>query len=130
MATADRKARSARATALTCGAIAVVELAGVLLTWSGTDTPLGRQVLGDAASFALVIAAMVAVVLGMVVLVARPARAVSLVAAVLVALTTAAVAVVALASLAEGVGWLLLAAWVLSLPVLLGITRTRDRVRD
>lgn len=127
MATADRKDRNARTTALTCGLIALVELAGVLFTWSASATPLGRETFGNTASTAVVVAAMAALVLAMIVLVARPPRALLLTVAAVLAVTVGAAAVLAFASLGDGVGILLLTAWALTLPVLLGVTRARDQ---
>ncbi|OLR91426.1 hypothetical protein BJP25_00895 [Actinokineospora bangkokensis] len=110
--------------------IAQVVLAGVLVTWAGTDEPLGRDVFGRGGSVGVLVAAMALIGVGASLVLVRPARPVLLVGAVGVGVAVGGLAVLAFAALSAATGLLLLLACGMAVPVLLGVTRTRSRAQD
>jgi hypothetical protein len=128
LTTPDRKSRGQRTTALTLGLMSEILLGATLVIWSGGSAqPLGREALGRSGSFAVVTAAMVLLVGGMLALgvarrLSRPALQVAVLATVM---GFAGLGVVALAALFQdpGIGILLVFGWTLIIPVVLGITR-------
>lgn len=125
MATEDRGWKSA----LTSGVIAEICLAGVLLTWAGSETPLGRGAFGAGVSMAVVVGAMVVFACGMLVMFLRPGRAVLLVTALVIAVAIGGLGVLAFASMAEPSFLLLALAGVMAVNILISVNRAGSRTR-
>lgn len=123
MAVEDRAWKSA----LTFGVIAETCLAGVLLTWAGSETSLGRGALGVGASVAVVVGAMVAFACGMLVVFLRPARAVLSATALVIAVAIGGLGVLAFTSMTEPTFLLLALGGVMAVNVLISVNRVGSR---
>jgi hypothetical protein len=122
----DRKFRNQRTTALTCGAMSEIGLGTAILVWAGSPSDAGGA-FGRTGSIAVVGAAMVVVALAMVAgaLATRLGRGtlVAVVSVFFVVLAGVAVTALTVVQSVPGVGFLLIFAWLLAVPVALHIRR-------
>ncbi|CCH31518.1 hypothetical protein ABZ816_04465 [Actinosynnema sp. NPDC047251] len=126
--TSARDHRNRLTTALTCAAMAEVLLATALLVWWTGQLAADQAVLGRAAATPMIASAMVVLLGAMVAALrgARLARGPRSGVVLLLAVVFAAVGVVALIQLqsAPGIGFVLLAAWLLVVPLGIQIRRS------
>jgi hypothetical protein len=124
----DRKYRTQRTTALTCGAMAETVLGAMLVVWSTGAETAETAPLGLAMSFGVVVAAMAAVAVAMIALLlaARLSQPVLMTAVAVEVLLAGGVGTVALAMLVTdpGLALMLGLGCAMTFPVAWQITRT------
>jgi hypothetical protein len=134
MIAADRKFRSQRTTALTCGVMAEVITGTVLLVWSGSPLSAERAVFGRGGSVGAVAASMTLLAVSVIVIASAPrlGRGVLLIALAMVWLAIGSLGVIVVATLFQqpDIGFPLCFGWVLMFPVATAIGRAEARSRQ
>ncbi|GAA1962366.1 hypothetical protein [Amycolatopsis minnesotensis] len=131
---ADRKSRSQRTTVMVCWLIAEIMLGGTLLIWSSSEVEAERTIMGPIASAVVVISTMSLLTWAVVAvaLAHRLKRPILLLTTIVTAVSAGWLVVAAIGAWGTnaGVSTLLTFACVLTLPIVLGVTRAESVHRN
>ena len=134
MISADRKSRSQRTTALTCGVMAEVIMGTMVLIWSGSPMSADRAVFGRGGSIGAMVASMTLLVASLIVIASAPrlSHGVLLAALPMVWLAIGFLGVIAIATVFQqpDIGLPLAFGWILTFPVAVAVGRAGTRSRQ